>query len=150
MFPILFWSYTLYKPLWVWVVKKGGMQLVMCLFPAEGEQDDLLIMHGCCLITNLQATASFSSDLLFFLFLFFLNLCKGTICIPFINWGLQCTGWQAGVVYTGTQSNMNINGTPSAVWSCHCAGYAIRKGSGRDLKKKTLQQTDGGYRWYHA
>lgn len=29
---------------------------------------------------------------------------------------------------------MNINMNPLAVWSCHCVGYAIRKGSDREQK----------------
>lgn len=63
-----------------------------------------------------------SSDLLLF-------ICARTPFVFLINWVLQCTVWHAGIVYTGTQSSMNINMNPSAARSCHCVGYAIRKGS---------------------
>lgn len=34
---------------------------------------------------------------------------------------------------------MNINMNPSTVWSCHCVGYAICKGSDREQKYLNIQ-----------
>lgn len=118
------------------VVKKRGFRYIFCM--QWGEQGDLLIMHGCCLITNLQAAAILPLTCSFY-------LCKGIICIPYKPGLAMCslTSWHC----------LELGAIWILIWILQQRGAVIMQDmpyAKGQMERKTLKQPDGGYWWCHA